>query len=59
MLDDADENFITYMLTNQEFENLCAFRYSLYYQNYQPTIEQFQDGSKRILAAINNRLTND
>ena len=59
MLDNADENFITYMLTNQEFENLCAFRYSLYYQNYQPTIEQFQSGSERILASINERLIND
>jgi hypothetical protein len=52
----SDEKFINYMLTNREFKNLCAFRYSMLYENYVPTIEQFQEGSERILEAINTRL---
>ncbi len=51
-----DERFIDYMLTNQEFKNLCAFRYSMFHENYAPTIEQYKQGSKRILEAIKTRL---
>jgi len=56
MQNKKNEEFIDYMLTNREFKNLCAFRYSIYYENYMPTIEQFQQGSERILDAINTRL---
>ncbi len=53
---EVPESYISYMLTNQEFKNLCAFRYTLYYDNYEPTIEQFQQSSERILKAIDQRL---
>ncbi len=56
MQNKKDEEFIDYMLTNREFKNLCAFRYSIFYENYVPTIEQFQQGSERILEAIHTRL---
>jgi len=56
MQNKKDDEFIDYMLTNREFKNLCAFRYSIFYENYVPTIEQFQQGSERILEAINERL---
>ncbi|WP_298790112.1 DUF6090 family protein [uncultured Allomuricauda sp.] len=54
-----DEKFIDYMLTNREFKNLCAFRYSIYYENYAPTVEQFQQGGQRILEAIKTRLNKE
>ena len=56
MQNKKDVTFTNYMLTNKEFKNLCAFRYSIFYENYVPTIEQFQRGSERILEAINTRL---
>ena len=56
MQNKKDEKFIDYILTNREFKNLCAFRYSMYYENYAPTIKQFQQGSERILEAIKTRL---
>lgn len=56
MQNKKDEKFIDYILTNREFKNLCAFRYSMYYENYAPTIKQFQQGSERILEAVKTRL---
>ncbi|GAB5399262.1 MAG: hypothetical protein Aureis2KO_08470 [Aureisphaera sp.] len=56
MQNKKDDAFIDYILTNREFKNLCAFRYSMFYENYAPTIEQFQQGSQRILEAIETRL---
>ncbi|TMU55564.1 DUF6090 family protein [Flagellimonas algicola] len=56
MKNNKDEKFKNYMLTDVEFKNLCAFRYSLLYENYVPTIEQFQEGGEQIRAAINARL---
>jgi len=56
MTNNIKDNYIEYMTSNQEFKNLCAFRYTLYYENYEPTIEQFQQGSYRILKSLNIRL---
>ena len=53
--DEVPESYISYMVMNQEFKNLCAFRYTLYYDNYEPTIEQFRQGSERILKDIELR----
>lgn len=55
MRNNPHDEYFNYIMKDQEFKNLCAFRYSLYYENYVPTIEQFQDGSTRIIAAINER----
>lgn len=58
MQNNIDKAFIDYMISDREFKNLCAFRYSMFYENYEPTIEQFQLGSERILDAIHKRLGN-
>ncbi|WP_350293747.1 hypothetical protein [uncultured Croceitalea sp.] len=50
------KGYLDYILNDQEFKNLCAFRYTLYYDNYAPTLKQFQDGSERILKAIDEQL---
>ncbi|MCW5515468.1 DUF6090 family protein [Muriicola sp. Z0-33] len=59
MQNKRDEQFINYMLTSKEFKNLCAFRYSIFYENYMLTIEQYRDRSQRILEDIKAYLDNN
>jgi hypothetical protein len=57
--DKNDDNYMDYMLNDQEFKNLCGFRYNLYYDNYEPIMKHFQKESQQILDAIHKRLTED
>jgi hypothetical protein len=59
MINKIDDNYIDYMLTDNEYKNLCAFRYTLYYDNYQQTLEKFQKGSLKILDLIETELGAD
>jgi len=59
MSNKIDETYINYMLTDNEYKNLCAFRYTLYYDNYQQTLEQFQKGSLKIMDLIATELETD
>ena len=57
MRDAYDDDYLNYMLTDQEFKNFCSFRYSLYYENYQPTIQGYQKGIEHFLEEIEKHLS--